>query len=355
MLHPLDNINEFSHFITPNNESEPIRETIIFAEVVVPNEEPNIIDLKDHLIEKVNHGSEEFSDPTKVKKILEVTLEEKQAAIKGAVNQLRGEIKALSESTITLPFLYTIISKIKQFINRHALADAKQNFILLHKFSLDLEKILIEEHHDAVGTDTVLDKILDEMESFIEILLIPEKASPIHISPFRKFEDAPFLKDIFLRLKESHPAKAEELLLSLSKHEPSEEELKVLSDILSYNPTPDQLIEIFNGGHVRLDDGGALYHKWKDLNNHERISSHPSIPGSTQHGIMGPWVHECLFGLVEEGGQVKTFFQLENTPWTHGITNRLGHTIDAITYVATGKNVGPQGYSKHVDSNPIRF
>ncbi len=143
------------------------------------------------------------------------------------------------------------------------------------------------------------------------------------------------------------------VLVSLSDSSPSEGEKVILFDMLNLT---DDIDEMLRGAHIRVDDKGKLYKKWKDLEGaHERISSHPHVIDSKQYGIRGPWFHEILFGIVEEEGKKKTFLQFENTPWSEGLSNRVGHSKDAIKYVLTGKNVGPYGMSEHVDKNPLHI
>lgn len=151
---------------------------------------------------------------------------------------------------------------------------------------------------------------------------------------------------------------AKSILIQMKQAGLTELEKEILNDLLHMELTPHQMREVLKGAHVRLSDDGSFYEKWKELGENkkgfrERISSHPSIAGSKQYGIEGPCVHEFLFGIVEDKGEKKTFFQLENTPWAPGAKNRLGHIIDAISYKATGQNIGPYGSSPHVDKKPI--
>lgn len=137
---------------------------------------------------------------------------------------------------------------------------------------------------------------------------------------------------------------------------PKIDELVALIDIISLinEKGNNCTAEILKGAHIRINDGGALYQRWSSFNSvSERISSHPSLEGSKQYAIRGPWVRELLFGIVEENGTVHTFFQLEKTPWKSDLNNRLGHAIDAIEYFFTGKNIGPYGNSIHTHYRPI--
>ncbi len=135
------------------------------------------------------------------------------------------------------------------------------------------------------------------------------------------------------------------------------DEAVVMQDIwqlLAHNPSLFQ--KVLNGAHVRVLDNGFLYFKWEELESaRARISSHPSIPGSSQYGIVGPISHEILFGIVEIDGDILTFFQFENTPWDSSLKNMVWHSMDAIQYLITGKNIGPYGRSEHTDKNPLLF
>ena len=135
----------------------------------------------------------------------------------------------------------------------------------------------------------------------------------------------------------------------------SDEEALIIHDILEFTEEYS-LYEILKGAHVRIEDNGLLYEKWRSLeNSRERISSHPAMKGSKQYGVMGSLFSEILFGVVEENGKICTFFQLEKTPWAPGFKNRVYHTVDAIQYLLWGKNIGPFGHSIHTDKTPLRL
>ncbi len=135
------------------------------------------------------------------------------------------------------------------------------------------------------------------------------------------------------------------------------DEAAVINDLLPLLASdPSFLQKVLQGAHVRINDNGNLYFQWSDLEAaRERISSHPSLPDSKQYGIIGPVAHEILFGIVEVDNQILTFFQFENTPWDRSIENIVWHTMDAIQYLITSKNIGPYGRSEHTDKNPIKL
>jgi hypothetical protein len=133
------------------------------------------------------------------------------------------------------------------------------------------------------------------------------------------------------------------------------DEAVVLFDVMQLIAhRPSALRDILKGAHVRLQDNGYLFSKWEVLPEaRKRISSHLSVVGVDQYGIAGPITHEILFGIVEVDGELMTFFQLENTPWSAGWRNRLGHVWDAIMYKLKNLNVGPYGNSYYLDSSPL--
>jgi hypothetical protein len=133
------------------------------------------------------------------------------------------------------------------------------------------------------------------------------------------------------------------------------DEAVILMDIMELTADkPSALRDILKGAHVRIKDGGFLFTKWEILPEaRNRIFSHPSVHGIEQYGVSGPITHEVLFGIIEVDGELMTFFQLENTPWSAGWWNRVGHTMDAVNYLLTNLNIGPYGNSYFVDSAPL--
>lgn len=152
-------------------------------------------------------------------------------------------------------------------------------------------------------------------------------------------------------------------IIRMPTKQPAFDELIVLKDLISLL-NEDQLVELFKGAHVCIDDEGVFYDKWSRLSTaHSRISSHPHIVGSKQYGIQGPWTHEILFGICDSNqGRVETWLQLENTPlyaydqnWVKKIIIFTKHTVDFFSYRLKGKNIGPYGESIHTDRNPLRL
>ena len=128
-------------------------------------------------------------------------------------------------------------------------------------------------------------------------------------------------------------------------------ELKILTEIQP--ALLPHLSEITRGAHVRLEDGGVLYDRWKSCYDKidSRISSHKGMDTALGH---------CLFGQEtvedEATGQSSriSFFQFERTPLL-GICGYMWHTDDYLRYQMTGEQQGPAGNSRHTDKNPLTF
>lgn len=76
--------------------------------------------------------------------------------------------------------------------------------------------------------------------------------------------------------------------------------------------------EILKGAHALIPDNGKLYEKLKKTDNcyHPRISSHYKNNKLTdqQYAIRGKFSKEILYGKMEYGGKVYSWFQLEAHP-----------------------------------------
>lgn len=167
----------------------------------------------------------------------------------------------------------------------------------------------------------------------------------------------------------------------------------VLADIKDQGASPDQMNEVLHGGQFMVP-GRELAEDWASMPQSDaRRSSHHTPEGKSKYesgrgmsgtpeyqmdsrrhtGTSAPFMHHLLSGTVNEKGSQtvdeKTFFQLENTPWTEkpnpetGVESKekpskseqAGHAWDAVQYFATGKsqNVGPYGYSKQTDPKAV--
>lgn len=172
---------------------------------------------------------------------------------------------------------------------------------------------------------------------------------------FLDYEQSSDLKEqIFYSLEQSNDWEFREAIEDALHSEVGYDEAEVIQDILQLFADKYSFRHVLEGAHVRINDNGFYYAKWESLPSaRARISSHPSVEGLDQYGIAGPISHEILFGIIEVEGVIMTFFQWENTPWAEGWKNRLGHTLDAVQYIFTRKNIGPYGTSVHTDKNPI--
>jgi hypothetical protein len=127
------------------------------------------------------------------------------------------------------------------------------------------------------------------------------------------------------------------------------DEIRILADAMRLEQAQQHFVEVMRGAHVEIFDGNALYHAWRVLRSaSSRKSSHRSE--GAQYQVVGPFCTTILFG---KRGNV-TWLQLEEHPWG-GITNSILHGADFFQYKVSGKNQGPLGSSKYVESYPLRF
>lgn len=132
----------------------------------------------------------------------------------------------------------------------------------------------------------------------------------------------------------------------------------------------------FHGGHVIVRDGGALYQTWEQEYNHMTVpsgqrgaginlpSSHYPGNGAPQYELRLPLTLQqnwgtVLFGI--NGGD--TWFQIEGHSGTAGpgitgaaryLSDTLMHAFDFASHKATQQQVGPCGYSSHMETaNPV--
>lgn len=136
----------------------------------------------------------------------------------------------------------------------------------------------------------------------------------------------------------------------------SDEEVKVMSDLLDHGLSIPELISVLKGAHVIVGDD-SLYEQWIFPSSHQRISSHHrSVDkrATPDYGLDGPLVRESLHGKAPLG----TWVQLERS----AAQFRLGalptiadliHLRDYLIYRVTGMNVGPWGLSTLVDTRPM--
>lgn len=143
------------------------------------------------------------------------------------------------------------------------------------------------------------------------------------------------------------------------KKEPKKEDLEKAAMILDIvnDVVFKHASEAARGAHVMVEDGGKLYNALREKGLvKERISSHHNIEGKESDVSMqaGEIFREFLVGKTKDKntGKEKTWFQVESHS-LGGLRNFIGHAIDCIKYIITGKNVGQYGVSKHVDKNPI--
>jgi hypothetical protein len=165
-----------------------------------------------------------------------------------------------------------------------------------------------------------------------------------------------FSEEFLARFKELSRPDYAQVMRKLHLTDVQEVEL-IKGIIKNYQPTPEQISEIFSGAHVRIRDNGMAYAQWLAFQKKQtRISSHPSE--TTQYSLQGQVVSEMLFGTVKEVNEFGeelfySWFQLERHPFNKNPFNVVAHGIDYLKYKITGKNQGPYGSSIYTDKNPI--
>jgi hypothetical protein len=125
--------------------------------------------------------------------------------------------------------------------------------------------------------------------------------------------------------------------------------LVVVGDLVAAGLTHEQLVSLFEGGHL-LVPGHDLLERWRELDGaRPRTSSHYRGQGQ-QYGLPGPFVHEVLFG---PGPHDTTFVQLERAAPSHA--RHAEHIADWVEYKVTGDNEGPYGSSPDTDRHPMEL
>lgn len=101
-------------------------------------------------------------------------------------------------------------------------------------------------------------------------------------------------------------------------------------------------VDLFHGSHIVVEDGGALYDKWKS-DARPRTSSHYKDVAAQQYEIEFPKMGALLFGKDADGN---TWFQTEaHTDGPDRLSWAL-HRLDYVKHKGFGfVNVGPLGLS----------
>lgn len=133
---------------------------------------------------------------------------------------------------------------------------------------------------------------------------------------------------------------------------------------------------VFHGGHVVVQDGGALYQTWQQEYAQLTVpagqrgvggnlpSSHYPGNGTPQYELRLPLTPQQNWGTVlfgTNGGN--SWFQVESHSGTMGggilgaaryASDTLMHAVDFLSHKATQQQVGPCGYSPHMETaNPV--
>jgi hypothetical protein len=181
-------------------------------------------------------------------------------------------------------------------------------------------KECVAEWRDCRTVDELKNRVKSHLPGLLATHLIDLVDKIQEISP----------KTLLRRMELTHDDEKKFLLYVIENYEVSAEELK----------------EILNGAHVRLEDGGTAYNKWVvELNlKNERISSHPS--NDKQYGLQGHFIRELLFSKMDNS----SWFQLECNPTSIG--HVLRHGWNYCCYRFRNMNQGPYGESHFKDCNP---
>lgn len=113
----------------------------------------------------------------------------------------------------------------------------------------------------------------------------------------------------------------------------------------------DEKKHLFDGAHFLLEDNGLYFSKWKGLPGVKIrvLTSHQSE--TEQYCISGEILQECLFSTRKINGVIHTWFQLERYPADLSTVHL--HIGCLVTYVWSGKNIGPHGSSHYTESHPL--
>ncbi len=138
--------------------------------------------------------------------------------------------------------------------------------------------------------------------------------------------------------------------------EATDEEVRVMSDLVERGMSIPDLVSLLQGAHVLVGDDD-LYERWIFPTSRRRMSSHHRTVDkkvTPDYGLDGPLVRESLHGKAAVG----TWVQLERTKATFQFGklptwSDVVHIRDYVLYRITGKNVGPWGLSAHVDTRPM--
>ncbi len=136
----------------------------------------------------------------------------------------------------------------------------------------------------------------------------------------------------------------------------TDEEVRVMSDLVQRGMSIPDLVSLLQGAHVLVGDDD-LYERWIFPTSRRRMSSHHRTVDkkvTPDYGLDGPLVRESLHGKAAVG----TWVQLERTKATFQwgklpTWSDVVHIRDYVIYRITGKNVGPWGLSAHVDTRPM--
>jgi len=112
----------------------------------------------------------------------------------------------------------------------------------------------------------------------------------------------------------------------------------------------EQVIHLFNGAYILIQDGGIRYDEWANM---EGSRSHDSNLHSfdKQFAFQGNLVKECVFGTRAFDSQKATWLQLKN-PSSH-TRKLLAHFSEFILSKLTDKNIDSIMNVNYTESRPL--
>jgi hypothetical protein len=129
-------------------------------------------------------------------------------------------------------------------------------------------------------------------------------------------------------------------------------DIKIYQDLVRLLKVPE-MEQLRRGAHFVLDDHGFYALLWRGLPGAQvRPNSHP------YHGdafsIQGQIFPEFLCATLQLPGRNYTWFQVERAG-VRNVRQFMSHAVHTMWYMVSNRNVGPDGTSHHIDTNPIRI
>ena len=128
--------------------------------------------------------------------------------------------------------------------------------------------------------------------------------------------------------------------------------IKVYADLVRLL-SASEIVEMRHGAHFVLDDQGFYALLWRGLPG-ARVRGNSHRYHGDAFSIQGGMFREFLCATVQESGRNYTWFQAERAG-VRNLKQFVEHAVHWVWHKTSGRNVGPDGTSHHVDTNPIRI